>query len=262
MEIGTWYFTFVSSVILFYHISIIPLQLVYCQCILSIQLHEFQNIHSAEIRQINSTDVYCCCDQGDDYCEENLPQLSTTTCGSTNPCDTYFVATLSTFLPSDSFSAMLSSDTFHNSSSTDVNYKFQFFLTAVPSELVIYIAKCVCVLIIIMCVYINTRVCFCLSVAAIYREGNVIPLCILCQRQGLCLARCTNFLTSSFLEHEILYAPFTFLLGFKLVVDVSNDAHHVEKAVFSSSFLNLEVNLRSLSFEGFSRQFCWSSKMS
>ena len=114
------------------------IQLVDGQCILNVQLHQFQNIYNVEIRPENARGQYCCCDQGDGTCRQNL---FATECASDEFCDTYFVITWSDNLNLEPYSTILLSDVLTNTStSTDVNYNFQFLLSGVPSESV-----CACV---------------------------------------------------------------------------------------------------------------------
>ena len=91
------------------------------QCILNVQLHQFQNRYNVEIRPENPRGQYCCCDQGNDTCRQNF---FTTNCTSDEFCDTW-----------EPYSTTLLSDVLTNTStSTDVIYNFQFPLSDVPSE--------------------------------------------------------------------------------------------------------------------------------
>ena len=122
----------------FYIISLM-LQLVYGQCILNVQLHQFDNIYNVEIRPEQTPSQFCCCDQGGDTCQTNLTAFSTTECDSYVSCDTYFVATLSECQISDPCPATLLSDVFHGiSTMTDADYEFRFDLSTVPNESVWY----------------------------------------------------------------------------------------------------------------------------
>ena len=107
----------------------------YCQCILTIQLHQFENIHSAEIRPEAAQGQFCCCDHGDHKCRQNVNDFPTNFCDSANPCDTTFAVTLPECQIPDPCSTILYSDVFIDiSTSANVNYKFQFFLIGSPSE--------------------------------------------------------------------------------------------------------------------------------
>ena len=92
---------------------------------------------NVEIRPSKSKDQFCCCDQGDNTCQKNLEAFSSNKnkCASNKLCDTYFVVTLSDYQNFEPCPTMLQSNVFtENSTSTDVNYKFQFFLGGAPSE--------------------------------------------------------------------------------------------------------------------------------
>ena len=92
-------------------------------------------MYNAEIRQSQGSDQYCCCDQGSDTCRTNLNVFSTTECPSNKFCDTYFVVTFPDNQNFEPYPTMLLSDVFTDTSTaTDVNHKFQFFLSGVPSE--------------------------------------------------------------------------------------------------------------------------------
>ena len=123
-----------SSVASFYICSLL-LQLVYGQGILNVQLHQFENIYNAEIRPENDPKRFCCCDQGNGDCRGNLNDLYKHKCDSTKPCDTSFEVTLTECQFSDPCPTILYSDVFYDTAtSTNVNYKFRFFLSGTPRE--------------------------------------------------------------------------------------------------------------------------------
>ena len=103
-------------------------------CVLNIHLHQFENMHDAVIRPKDGTDRVCCCDQGNSKCKQNLAEFSTKiTCSSNKPCDTYFNVSLVDYEDFAPFPEYSLSDT-DRSTTTDVNYDFQFFLSDVPGE--------------------------------------------------------------------------------------------------------------------------------
>ena len=117
----------------FYAFSLL-LQLVHGQCFLNIQLHQYENMYNLEIRTHGNSDRFCCCDKGGNTCWSNLDEISTSSCKNTR-CETYFVATLSESQNFETVPTMLTSEVLSiGSTSFNVDYTFEFFLSKVPSE--------------------------------------------------------------------------------------------------------------------------------
>ena len=90
------------------------LQLASGQCLLTVEMHQFQNLHSVVIR--NQNRPFCCCDNIT-LCVKNLEN---TTCGP--HCDTSFVVTrMSENEDSDPYPLSMFSDDFKNSPATNTN---------------------------------------------------------------------------------------------------------------------------------------------
>ena len=112
--------------------SLYPIQLVNGQCFLNVELNQFQNLRSLEIRQDSGgNDIFCCCD--DHLCLNNPEYLPTEIC---NPlCDTFFVVNLECEDSAPCPVSMITDVTKNSATTTNVNYKFSFNLsnTAIDS---------------------------------------------------------------------------------------------------------------------------------
>ena len=116
----------------FYAFSLL-LQLVHGQCFLNIHLHQFQNMYNVDFRPDETMGPFCCCDDGKSTCRSKLDEISTSSCNK--KCETYFVATLAESQKFETTPTMLTSEVFSSrSTSIDVDYTFQFFLSKVPIE--------------------------------------------------------------------------------------------------------------------------------
>ena len=128
-----------------------PIQLVHGQCFLNIELNQFQNLRSLEIRQDpgGNDNIYCC---DDDVPLGQIPELvPTDICDPL--CDTFLVVNLEYEDSAPCPVSMITNVTENSATTTDVNYKFCFDLSSSAKESV-YESQLMCGQS-VLCIYIS-----------------------------------------------------------------------------------------------------------